>query len=97
MKLQHIAAFSSGSNGGNPAGVVICDDLPTSEVMKRVAADVGYSETVFAAPVGERWRVRFFAPEVEVDLVLDRPFLYCLVSEAGTIGFIGICTDPTAG
>ena len=67
MKLQHIAAFSGGSDGGNPAGVVICDDLPTPEVMKKVAADVGYSETVFAAPVGERWRVRYFAPEVEVD------------------------------
>jgi PhzF family phenazine biosynthesis protein len=67
MKVQHIAAFSSGQSGGNPAGVVICDELPEPAVMQRVAADVGYSESVFAARVGDGWRVRYFAPEVEVD------------------------------
>lgn len=67
MKVQHIAAFSSGQDGGNPAGVVICDELPEPAVMQKVAADVGYSESVFAAPVGDAWRVRYFAPEVEVD------------------------------
>jgi PhzF family phenazine biosynthesis protein len=67
MKVQHIAAFSSGQLGGNPAGVVICDTLPEPAVMQKVAADVGYSESVFAAPVGDAWRVRYFAPEVEVD------------------------------
>jgi len=67
MKVQHIAAFSSGELGGNPAGVVICDSLPEPAVMQKVAAEVGYSESVFAAPVGDAWRVRYFAPEVEVD------------------------------
>ena len=67
MKVQHISAFSSGNLGGNPAGVVICDRLPEPAVMQKVAADVGYSESVFAAPVGDAWRVRYFAPEVEVD------------------------------
>lgn len=67
MNLQHIAAFSSGQQGGNPAGVVICDEMPSAEVMQAVAAKVGYSETVFAAPITDGWRVRYFAPEVEVD------------------------------
>jgi PhzF family phenazine biosynthesis protein len=67
MEVQHIAAFSSGQGGGNPAGVVICKALPDPAVMQNVAADVGYSESVFAAPVGNAWRVRYFAPEVEVD------------------------------
>lgn len=67
LNVQHISAFSSGQNGGNPAGVVICERLPEPAVMQRVAAEVGYSETVFAAPVGDAWRVRYFAPEVEVD------------------------------
>lgn len=67
MDVQHIAAFSGGQKGGNPAGVVICDALPEAAVMQRVAAEVGYSESVFAAPVGEAWRVRYFAPQVEVD------------------------------
>ena len=67
MNLQHIAAFSTGQHGGNPAGVVICEQLPETSVMQKVAAQVGYSETVFAAPVENGWRVRYFAPEVEVD------------------------------
>ena len=66
MDVQRIAAFSNGSNGGNPAGVVLCDVLPTPERMQAVAAEVGYSETAFAAPVGSDWRVRYFAPEIEV-------------------------------
>jgi PhzF family phenazine biosynthesis protein len=67
LNIQHISAFSSGQDGGNPAGVVICDTLPEPAVMQKVAAEVGYSETVFAAPEGDAWRVRYFAPEVEVD------------------------------
>jgi PhzF family phenazine biosynthesis protein len=35
--------------------------------MQAVAAEVGYSETAFAAPAAGEWRVRYFAPEVEVD------------------------------
>lgn len=50
MDVQRIAAFSNGSNGGNPAGVVLCDALPAAAAMQAVAAEVGYSETVFAAP-----------------------------------------------
>jgi PhzF family phenazine biosynthesis protein len=66
MNVQRIAAFSDGELGGNPAGVVICDVLPDASVMQAVAAEVGYSETAFAAPIDEGWRVRYFAPETEV-------------------------------
>jgi PhzF family phenazine biosynthesis protein len=34
--------------------------------MQRIAAEIGFSETAFAAPDGERWRVRYYAPEIEV-------------------------------
>ncbi len=66
MNVQRIAAFSQGRTGGNPAGVVLCDALPPAERMQAIAAEVGYSETVFAARSGEDWRVRYFAPELEV-------------------------------
>lgn len=66
MDVQRIAAFSQGSNGGNPAGVVLCDSLPSADRMLAIAAAVGYSETVFAAPLDDGWRVRYFAPEMEV-------------------------------
>ena len=34
--------------------------------MQRIAAEVGYSETAFAAPQGDGFRVRYFAPVGEV-------------------------------
>ncbi|HKR26805.1 MAG TPA: PhzF family phenazine biosynthesis protein [Acidobacteriaceae bacterium] len=66
-EVQRIAAFADGQRGGNPAGVVIGDSLPEPAEMQAVAAEVGYSETVFAARQGDRWRVRYFAPAIEVD------------------------------
>jgi PhzF family phenazine biosynthesis protein len=66
MTLQRLAAFSDGDRGGNPAGVVISERLGEPAEMQRIAAEVGYSETVFAAPQGDGWRVRYFSPAVEV-------------------------------
>jgi PhzF family phenazine biosynthesis protein len=66
MNVQRIAAFSDGEAGGNPAGVVIADRLPDSDEMQRIAAEVGFSETAFAAPQDGGWRVRYFSPESEV-------------------------------
>ncbi|MFT5219791.1 MAG: PhzF family phenazine biosynthesis protein [Gammaproteobacteria bacterium] len=66
MDLLRIAAFSDGDNGGNPAGVVIADDHPPEAEMRRIASEVGYSETAFARPEGASWRVRYFSPESEV-------------------------------
>ena len=67
MELLKIAAFSDGGRGGNPAGVAIADALPPDAGMPRIAADAGFSETAFAAPLpGGGWRVRYFSPESEV-------------------------------
>jgi PhzF family phenazine biosynthesis protein len=66
MDVQRIAAFSHGASGGNPAGVVLCEALPPADRMLAIAAEVGYSETAFAAPTADGWRVRYFAPEIEV-------------------------------
>ncbi|MEH6367773.1 MAG: PhzF family phenazine biosynthesis protein [Pseudomonas marincola] len=66
MDIQRLAAFADGETGGNPAGIVICNELPAAEDMQRIAHEVGYSETAFAAPQGSAWRVRYFSPESEV-------------------------------
>ncbi len=69
MTVLKLAAFSNGDTGGNPAGVVVAAEHPPVEEMQRIAADVGFSETAFAAPVpgtASLWRVRYFAPESEV-------------------------------
>lgn len=66
MTPQEIAAFTDGPRGGNPAGVLIADTLPTEAEMQRIARDLGHSETAFAMAEGKTWRVRYFAPEGEV-------------------------------
>ncbi|MEO1540732.1 MAG: PhzF family phenazine biosynthesis protein [Pseudomonadota bacterium] len=66
MGLQRLAAFANDGTGGNPAGVLITDTLPDEAEMQRIAAEVGYSETVFAAPTFDGFRTRYFAPEQEV-------------------------------
>ncbi|MGD9918717.1 MAG: PhzF family phenazine biosynthesis protein [Paenirhodobacter sp.] len=66
LVVARLASFCDGTIGGNPAGVVLCAHLPDPATMQSVAAQVGYSETAFAAPAGEAWRVRYFAPQIEI-------------------------------
>ena len=72
--ILRISAFSDGEHGGNPAGVWIGAALPAPETMQRLAYEVGFSETAFAAPLDDGaaaagpsgWRVRYFSPAKEV-------------------------------
>ena len=66
MNIQRIAAFTYESRGGNPAGVVIAEQMPDDGTMLKIAQKVGYSETAFLKREKEGWRIRFFAPEMEV-------------------------------
>jgi PhzF family phenazine biosynthesis protein len=62
IKVHQVAAFTADDQGGNPAGVMIRAALPDERAMQEIAREMGYSETVFAAPAGEGWRVRYFRP-----------------------------------
>jgi PhzF family phenazine biosynthesis protein len=65
--LHRLTAFSSRPEGGNPAGVWVGDVLPDPGTMRRVAADVGYSETAFVIPRGGFSRtIRYYSREAEV-------------------------------
>ena len=100
--VRRIAAFSEAGRGGNPAGVLVGDSLPSDAEMQAIAAAVGYSETAFAAPEGDHWRVRYFAPQSEVDFCghatialgavlteLNGPGRYDLRINAGDISVAG--------
>src|SRR5688572_6488166 len=65
--LHRMAAFTTDPDGGNPAGVWIGDELPSTGDMQRIATEVGFSETAFVAPAeGLDRTVRYFSPEAEV-------------------------------
>jgi PhzF family phenazine biosynthesis protein len=65
--LYRLSAFTTDPNGGNPAGVWIGSSLPRPEEMLAIAADVGFSETAFVAPLGgKQWKIRYCSPEMAV-------------------------------
>ncbi|MGB0960667.1 MAG: PhzF family phenazine biosynthesis protein, partial [Halocynthiibacter sp.] len=67
MNVYKIAAFSHGTDGGNPAGVVLGAQGVSADDMQKMAAKIGYSETAFLTEISEKsYRVRYFSPESEV-------------------------------
>jgi PhzF family phenazine biosynthesis protein len=66
MDILRLAAFADNGQGGNPAGVAFCQDMPPDDEMLAVAKELGYSETVFLVQQADKWRVRYFAPAIEV-------------------------------
>jgi PhzF family phenazine biosynthesis protein len=67
VEILRYTAFSSDPSGGNPAGVVLDAGGATDAEMRAVAADVGFSETAFLFPRGDRaFDVRYFSPLAEV-------------------------------
>ena len=66
MTILRLAAFSKNGQGGNPAGVAFYDAMPSAEEMMSIAKEVGYSETAFLVKQDDGWRVRYFAPQLEV-------------------------------
>ncbi|MFC7550130.1 PhzF family phenazine biosynthesis protein [Plantactinospora sp. GCM10030261] len=67
MEILRYAAFTDRPEGGNPAGVVLDATGADDDQMLKVAADLGYSETAFLVPTGDRsCAVRYFSPKAEV-------------------------------
>lgn len=70
MKLPYyvVDAFTSRVFSGNPAGVCPLETWPADEVLQKIAFENNLSETAFFVKEGEGYRLRWFAPAVEVDL-----------------------------
>ena len=63
-----IDAFTETKFGGNPAGVVIHENL-SEDFMQKFAAEVRFSETAFIKKIDDmNFEIRFFTPNSEVDL-----------------------------
>ncbi|MBO4536184.1 MAG: PhzF family phenazine biosynthesis protein, partial [Bacteroidales bacterium] len=72
MKLYIVDAFTEAPFGGNTAGVVLLDPgagFPEDAWMRRLAAELRYSETAFVRRDGAaEFTVRYFTPAGEIDL-----------------------------
>lgn len=70
MKLPifQVDAFTERIFGGNPAAVCPLKSWLKEETMQQIAAENNLSETAFFVQKGNEYELRWFTPELEVDL-----------------------------
>jgi PhzF family phenazine biosynthesis protein len=68
LPLFHIDAFTSRPFAGNPAAVCLLDRDRDADWMQSVAREMNLSETAFLLRRDDGFGLRWFTPEVEVDL-----------------------------
>ena len=66
--IYQINAFSKRSFGGNPACVVPLTAWPSDEQMLAIAKENAVSETAFYIEASGKIQLRWFTPEIEMDL-----------------------------
>lgn len=66
--IYQVDAFSREVFKGNPAAVCILDNWPEDVLMQQIANENNLSETAFAVPAGDCIEIRWFTPEMEVEL-----------------------------
>lgn len=68
ISIYQIDAFASKLFEGNPAAVCPLDQWLPNETMQSIAKENNLSETAFFVSSGDRFHIRWFTPELEVDL-----------------------------
>ncbi len=70
MKLPifQVDAFTDEVFGGNPAAVCPLEQWLPDNVMQHIAIENAVAETVFFKQVGQVFEIRWFTPEIEMDL-----------------------------
>jgi len=66
--IYQVDAFSKEVFKGNPAAVCILDQWPADALMQQIANENNLSETAFSVPAGDCFKIRWFTPEMEVEL-----------------------------
>ena len=69
MKQYIVDAFAEELFTGNPAAVLPCKKMPSSELMQKIAIENNYSETAFVVKksIGQ-YELKWFTPGGEIDL-----------------------------
>ena len=68
IPIYQVDAFTSRVFGGNPAAVCPLDQFLPDAVMQAIGNENNLSETAFIVPNGDRFHLRWFTPELEIDL-----------------------------
>jgi PhzF family phenazine biosynthesis protein len=68
MKIYQVDAFTDKIFKGNPAGVCILPEPADEQWMQDIAMEMNLSETAFLYKQNDSFNLRWFTPEMEVDL-----------------------------
>lgn len=68
IRLFQIDAFTDKIFGGNPAAVCPLDSWLPGTLMQQIAMENNLAETAFFVRIGDCFEIRWFTPEIEVDL-----------------------------
>ena len=66
--LYQVDAFTDRPFAGNPAAVAILESWPDASLLQAIAAENNLAETAFLVHETTGWRIRWFTPELEIDL-----------------------------
>lgn len=68
LNLYQIDAFTDKIFGGNPACVVPLDTWLSDDILLKIAKENAVAETAFFVNMGDKIHLRWFTPEIEMDL-----------------------------
>lgn len=68
LKIYQIDAFADKLFSGNPAAVCVLDNWLADELMQNIASENNLSETAFVLKKDNHYEIRWFTPNIEVDL-----------------------------
>ncbi len=68
LRLFQVDAFTDAVFGGNPAAVCPLDRWLPDTIMQAIAFENNLSETAFFVPVKDHYELRWFTPQIEVNL-----------------------------
>ena len=68
IPIYQVDAFTSRVFGGNPAAVCPLEQWLPDAIMQSIGNENNLAETAFLVPNGDRFHLRWFTPEFEIDL-----------------------------
>ncbi len=66
--IYQVDAFTNEVFKGNPAAVMLVDEMPSEDFMQKMAMEMNLSETAFACPSNGTFLIRYFTPLQELPL-----------------------------
>ncbi|TKC06610.1 PhzF family phenazine biosynthesis protein [Pedobacter polaris] len=68
LPIYQVDAFTDQLFGGNPAAIVPLKEWLSAPQMQKIAVENNLAETAFFIPQGDHFELRWFTPELEIDL-----------------------------